>query len=192
MKREKNDIPTAVQLENELKHLRYSESFRKSLKSTVSSLITLAATAVLISMLFLPVLRVTGTSMTPTLSNGELVLGLKNSKIQKGDIIAFYYNNKVLLKRVIGTAGDIVSMDNDGNVYINDELLDEPYLISKDYGECDIEFPYQVPESRLFVMGDHRTVSIDSRSTAVGCIAEEYIIGKIFMRIYPFNKIGTF
>ena len=192
MKREKNDIPTAVQLENELKHLRYSESFRKSLKSTVSSLITLAAAAVLVSMLFLPVLRVTGTSMTPTLSNGELVLGLKNSKIQKGDIIAFYYNNKVLLKRVIGTAGDIVSMDNDGNVYINDELLDEPYLISKDYGECDIEFPYQVPESRLFVMGDHRTVSIDSRSTAVGCIAEEYIIGKIFMRIYPFNKINTF
>ena len=159
--------------------------------STIGSLLVVAAVAVLISMLFLPVLRVTGTSMTPTMQNDELVICRKRSDFKSGDIIAFYYNNKILLKRVIGVSGDWINIEPDGTVYVNGEELDEPYVQEKAFGECDIEFPYQVPDERVFVMGDHRLTSIDSRSTTVGCIADEYIIGKVFLRIWPWEVIGT-
>lgn len=188
--RKEMDLPATQQLEDELRRLRYKENFAKTLWSTVSSLIVVAALTVVVSMLFVPVLRVTGTSMTPTMLNDELILCLKSSNFEKGDVVAFYYNNKVLLKRVIGVAGDVIDISEDGTVYLNDEALDEPYLNEKALGECDIELPYQVPESRVFVMGDHRAISIDSRSSSVGCIAEEYVIGKVFFRVYPFSRCG--
>lgn len=188
--RKEMDLPAAQQLEDELRRLRYKENFAKTLWSTVSSLIVVAALTVVVSMLFVPVLRVTGTSMTPTMLNDELILCVKSSNFEKGDVVAFYYNNKVLLKRVIGVAGDVIDISEDGTVYLNDEALDEPYLNEKALGECDIELPYQVPESRVFVMGDHRAISIDSRSSSVGCIAEEYVIGKVFFRVYPFSRCG--
>lgn len=190
---EKNeiDLPTVQQLEDELKRLRYSKNFAKTMWSTISSLIVVAALAVIVSMLFVPVLRVTGTSMTPTMLNDELILCMKSNNFKQGDMVAFYYNNKVLLKRVIGVAGDVIDISEDGTVYLNDEALDEPYLNEKAVGECDISLPYQVPESRIFVMGDHRAVSIDSRSTSVGCVAEEYVIGKVFFRVYPFDRFGA-
>lgn len=184
------DVPTAEQLSEELKRIRYKKDYRKMLKSTISSLIVVAAIAVLVSMLFLPVLRVTGTSMTPTFLNDELVICSKRSNFKSGDVVAFYLNNKILLKRVIGTAGDVIDIKEDGTVYVNGEELDEPYLSEKALGECDIQLPYQVPDNRIFVMGDHRLTSIDSRSTTVGCIADEYIIGKVIFRIWPFKKIG--
>lgn len=185
------DIPTAHQLESELKRIRYKKSYRKTLYNTVASLLVVAAVAVLISMLFLPVLRVTGSSMTPTMLNDELIICNKRSNFQNGDIVAFYFNNKILLKRVIGTAGDVIDISEDGTVFVNGEAIDEPYLSEKAFGECDINLPYQVPDNRVFVMGDHRSVSIDSRSVSVGCIADEYIIGKVIFRLWPWERIGT-
>ncbi len=187
----RRDLPTAEQLEQESRRLRYKRNFRKTIWDTVNSLLVVAAIAVLVSMLFLPVLRVTGTSMTPTMQNDELVICSKNSNFESGDIIAFHFNNKILLKRVIGIAGDWIDMKEDGTVYVNGEKLHEPYVDDLAYGECDIEFPYQVPDNRIFVMGDHRSVSVDSRSTSVGCIADEYIIGKVIFRLWPWESVGT-
>ena len=189
---DKKNLPTAEQYSKELQRIRYRSDYRKMLANTVSSLIVVAAIAVLISMLFLPVLRVTGTSMTPTLMNDELVICSKRSNFKSGDVVAFYFNNKILLKRVIGTAGDVIDVTEDGFVYVNGEMLDEPYVSEHAFGECDIELPYQVPENRIFVMGDHRATSIDSRSSTIGCVADEYIIGRVILRIYPFRNIGTF
>ncbi len=186
-----DSLPSAEQLESELKKIKYKKDFRKILKSTVSSLIVVAAIAVLVSMLFLPVLRVTGSSMTPTMQNDELIICSKRSNFKQGDIVAFYFNNKILLKRVIATAGDYINITSDGTVYVNGDKLDEPYVSELALGTCDIEMPYQVPDNRIFVMGDHRSVSIDSRSTTVGCIADEYVIGKVIFRIWPFESIGT-
>lgn len=185
------DYPTAQQLENELKRIRYRRDYRKIFVSTISSLTVVAAIAVLISTLLLPVLRVTGTSMTPTLENNEFVICSKASDFKSGDIVAFYYNNKILLKRVIGTSGDVIDISDDGTVHKNGKLLSEPYLNEKSLGTCDIELPYQVPDNRIFVMGDHRQTSIDSRTLSVGCIADEYIIGKVIFRLWPINQIGT-
>ena len=185
------NLPTAKQLEAELKNIRYRREFIKILRNTVSSLLVVAAIAVLISMLFLPVLRVTGSSMTPTMQNDELIICSKRSNFKSGDIVAFYYNNKILLKRVIATAGDVINITEDGTVFVNGQALDEPYVNEKAFGECDIELPYQVPDNRIFVMGDHRSVSVDSRSTVVGCIADENVIGKVIFRIWPWESIGT-
>ncbi len=185
-----NDIPTAAQFEKEMKRLKYKQNFRNSVKSTVSALITIVAVAVILSTMLIPVLRVTGTSMTPTLQNDEYVLCSKVSTVKQGDIIAFYYNNRILLKRVIGVSGDVIDISDDGTVTLNDKVLDEPYISEKALGECDIELPYQVPENRLFVMGNHRSVSVDSRSTSVGCVAEENIVGKVMLRIWPLKEAG--
>lgn len=187
----KRDVPTAEQIDSEVKRIRYRKNYIQTLYNTVASLLVVAAIAVLVSLLFLPVLRVTGTSMTPTLYNDELLICNKRSNFKSGDVIAFYFNNKILLKRVIGTPGDIVDISDDGTVYLNGEVLDEPYINEKAFGECDIKLPYQVPDNRVFVMGDHRSVSIDSRSTSVGCIADEYVIGKVIFRIWPFETLGS-
>ena len=184
-------LPTEEQLDGELRRVRRQKEYVKVIRSTVSSLIVVAAIAVLISLLFLPVLRVTGTSMTPTLQNDELVICRKYGTFEQGDVIAFYFYNKILLKRVIGVSGDIIDISEDGTVYVNGEALDEPYLNEKAFGECDLDLPYQVPDERVFVMGDHRATSVDSRSTSVGCIANEAIVGEVMLRIWPFEQIGT-
>jgi signal peptidase I len=187
---ERKRTPAISQLEAELKREKYHQRYRRTLRSTIFVLITVAAVAVLVATLLLPVLRIYGTSMSPTLTNGEIVLSLKGSDFETGDVIAFYYNNKILVKRVIAGPGDWVDIKEDGTVYINDVELDEPYVVEKALGECDIEMPYQVPESRYFVMGDHRSVSIDSRSTSIGCVSEEQIVGKLVMKIWPLSDLG--
>lgn len=187
----RDNLPTAEQFDSEVRQLKYRKDFIRVLRSTISSLIVVAAVAVLVAMLLLPILRVTGSSMTPTLQNDELVVCSKRSNFKSGDVVAFYYNNKILLKRVIATAGDVVDIKEDGTVYVNGEEIDEPYVNEKALGTCDIKLPYQVPDNRIFVMGDHRSVSIDSRSTTVGCIADEYVIGRVILRLWPWEAIGT-
>lgn len=184
------DVPDTAQLEAAVKRIKIKREYLRVLKSTVASLLVVAAAAVLISMLFLPVLRVTGTSMTPTLQSDELVVCRKRGSFEKGDVIAFYYNNKILLKRVIAVSGDIVDIEDDGTVLVNGKKIDEPYIDEKALGECDIDLPYQVPDERIFVMGDHRSTSIDNRTKRIGCIAEEAVVGKVVLRVSPFEKFG--
>ena len=189
-RKEIKDIPTTAQLEAEFKRLRYRERFRKSVTSTVSSLIVVTAVAVIISTMLIPVLRVTGSSMTPTLQNDEVLLCNKLAKPDRGDIIAFYYNNKILIKRVIGLPGDTIDLAEDGTFYVNGEALDEDYLSDIDRGETDQEYPISIGEGRFFVAGDNRAVSIDSRSTSIGCVAEENVIGKVVLRVLPMKEFG--
>ena len=193
MKHHLLDVPTVTvdQLEKELRRERHRRSSRSTLLSTVSALIIVAAIAVLVSMLALPVLPVVGDAMTPSLEPGGVVVAPKGTAFQKGDVIAFYYNNKILVKRVIANAGEWVNIDEDGNVFINDVPLDEPYLTEKALGDCNITLPYQVPDGKIFVMGDHRATSSDSRNTAVGCVAQEQVVGRVVLRVWPLNRIDV-
>lgn len=190
----KNNIPAqfpqSSQLEKELNYERYKRRYRRTLRSSTYALITVAATAVLVATLWMPVLQIYGASMTPTLQEGDIVVSVKEKDFQQGDVLAFYYGNKLLVKRCIASAGSWVDIKQDGTVYINDQPLTEPYVDELSYGNADITFPYQVPEERIFLMGDHRSTSVDSRHALVGCIAEEYIVGKIVFRVWPLERFG--
>ena len=184
----KKGLPAVDDLQKELKRERYRRRFRRLLRSTVNALIVVAAIAALIATLVLPVLQIAGTSMEPSLNDGDIVLLIKTNDLETGDLCAFYYSNKILIKRVIATPGDYIWIESDGTVFLNGEPLDEPYVSEKALGECDVEFPYQVPENNYFVMGDHRETSIDSRSSVIGCIAEDQIVGKIFCKFWPLSE----
>ena len=186
---------TTSQIEGELKHEKNKDQVKKTFRVTIFTIIVVAAAAVLVATLWMPVLRIYGTSMTPTLDEGDIVISVKSPKYTTGQLISFYYGNKLLVKRIIAGPGDWVNIDLDGNVYVNDmkNPLDEPYISeeNKAYGEVTIEFPYQVPEERYFVLGDHRDTSADSRNVTIGCISEEQIVGKIIFCIWPFANFGT-
>ena len=184
------ELPTTEQIEKERKRLRYRNRYNRTLKSTIAVLVVVAAAAVLIATLWMPVLQIYGNSMVPTLEDGQIVISVKTSNFQSGDIVAFYHGNKLLIKRFIAGSSDWVNIDEDGNVFVNDEKLDEPYLTEKAFGNTNIELPYQVPDKRLFLMGDNRDVSIDSRNTAVGCVAADQIVGKVVFRIWPLSEFG--
>ena len=191
MRKKELSIPSTMELEKELKRVKYKERYGNTLKSTLFVLITVAATAVLIAVLFLPVLQIYGSSMTPTLGEGDIVLSVKGGDLEAGDLVSFYIGNKLLVKRYIAGPGEWVYIDPDGNVYVNDKLIEEPYISEKAFGDSNIEYPYQVPENRIFVLGDHRITSVDSRNTTIGCISAEQIVGKIVFRVWPLTKIGT-
>lgn len=188
----KKPVPEVSQLKQELQREQYKFRYGATLRSTISTLIVVAALAILVATLWLPVLQIYGSSMTPTLQEGQIVISVKSSEFKQGDLVAFYIGNKLLVKRVIAGPADYVSITDNGTVYVNGKILDEPYISQKALGECDLEFPYQVPDSRYFLMGDHREASVDSRSSTIGCVAEEQIVGKISMCIWPLNKIQVF
>lgn len=189
--KKKLENPGVSQLQKELDRVQYNKRYRGVIRSTIYVLLTVAAVAVLVATLLLPVLRIYGTSMTPSLKEGDIVVSVKGASFERGDVVSFYYNNKILVKRVIAFEGEWVNIDEDGNIYVNGTLLDEPYADEKALGECDIQLPYQVPEGRIFVVGDHRATSVDSRSTTVGCVFEEQIVGKIVYRVWPFEDFGA-
>ncbi len=183
-------LPTIEQIEQEKERLKNKRDYRKALTSTIYTLLIVAACAVLIATLFLPVLQIAGTSMEPTLFEDDIVLLIKNNRYERGELCSFAYENKYLVKRIIGIPGDVIEIDHDGNVSVNGEVIDEPYVVDKALGECDLEFPYQVPDGKYFFMGDHRATSIDSRSSVVGCIDKEQIVGRVFLRIWPLKDFS--
>ena len=185
------ELPDTDVLTEAVKRDRYIHRFRATVRSTFLSLVVVAAAAVLVAVLLLPILKIYGRSMSATLDSGDIVVSIKGTEMQTGDIVAFYYNNNILVKRVIANSGDWVDLDEDGTVYVNNVKVDEPYLDEKAYGETNIELPYQVPEGKTFVMGDNRAVSIDSRNTSIGCISEEQIVGKIVVRVWPLYRFGA-
>lgn len=183
-------LPSASDVEQELKREQYKSRYRKTLRSTVFALVTAAAAAVLVATLWMPVLQIFGSSMTPTLQEGQIVVSVKDDAMEPGDIVAFYYGNKVLIKRYIAGPGSWVDIQEDGTILLDGVVLEEPYLQEKAFGICDLEFPYQVPEGTYFLVGDQRETSVDSRHSSVGCIAEDQIVGKIVYRVWPFDVFG--
>lgn len=183
-------IPTKEEVAGERERLKHKKEYNRVLRSTIYALLVVAAIAVLIATQFLPVLQVSGSSMEPTLADENIIILAKTNSFQTGELCGFYWQNKLLLKRIIGTPGDIIDIKEDGTVFVNGEEIEEPYVSEKALGECDLTFPYQVPENRYFVMGDHRTVSIDSRSSVIGCVEKEQIIGKVIMRIWPLSELS--
>ena len=185
------EMPSQELLEAEVKRVRYRKRYKNVLRSTVYTLVVVAAAAVLAATIWLPVLQIYGASMNPTLDEGDIVVAVKGSGFQQGDLVAFYIGNKILVKRVIAGPGQLVDIDEDGNVYVDGQYLDEPYLAEKSLGDANVDLPYQVPDNRYFCMGDHRSTSVDSRHTEIGCVSEEQIVGKIVFRVWPFASIGT-
>lgn len=198
MKKHENkvELNKVEQIEEELKRINHKSRFYELLKSTINILIVVAACAVLVAVFFIPIFRIYGNSMSPTLGEGEIVVSIKSKHFQTGDVVGVYYGSKLLVKRVIATSGQWVDIDKDGTVYVYDDVkgepLDEPYLDadSKHFGETNIKLPYQVPANSVFVMGDNREKSIDSRNTSVGCIDVENVLGRIVFKVWPLNEFG--
>lgn len=183
-------LPSVEQLKKELKEVKHKKQYGRVLRSTIYVLLISAACAVLVATIFLPILQLYGTSMEPTLSENEIVIAFKTTDFEQGELVAFYVGNKLLVKRFIAGPGQWVDIDDEGNVYVDGEMIDEPYIEEKAIGACNIELPYQVPENKYFVMGDKRETSVDSRNTAIGCIDDDEIVGRVIFRVWPLKKIG--
>lgn len=184
--------PTVEQLQSELRRVKYRKQYIEALRSTIGVLI-IVATAIALAVVTLPVLRISGDMMAPTISDGDIIIGWRNTNIEIGDLIVFNGENRTtLVKRVVAEAGDVVEIQEDGKLVVDGVPQDEPYAIFAPGGECDITFPYTVPEGRIFVLGDNRGISLDSRSSAIGCIAQEQIVGRVAMKIWPLGEFEIY
>ena len=177
-------LPSPEQVSRAYQQDQYRKRYKRAFISTLSVLAVIAAVAVLVSTLFLPVIQVSGNSMEPTLSDGDVLVLLKSKRYERSQLCCISWQNKMLLKRIIGLPGDVVSIDTQGNVTVNGALLDEPYVSDKTLGECDVTFPCQVPEGKVFVLGDHRSTSIDSRSSEIGCVDQDQIVGFVLFQVW--------
>lgn len=184
------DMLSREDLQAELARETHKNTYLRVLRSTLNSLLVVAAAAVIVAMLVLPILQIQGTSMTDTLQDKDIVVALRGSGYKPQDVIAFYYNNNILIKRVIATSGQWVNVAEDGTVYVDNARIDEPYVTEKALGDCNITMPYQVPEGKVFVMGDHRSTSLDSRNSSLGCISDEMVVGKLLIRVWPLPGLG--
>lgn len=187
----KNWRPSSEEVKQEIRRVRHRRKYSRTLTSTVIYMLLAAALAILLATLWLPVLRIYGDSMAPTLAKDELVIAQKNADFQTGDVCAFYYNNRLLVKRVIANPGDWVDIDEEGNVYVNGTELEESYVAEKALGQCNLELPYQVPDGKYFVLGDDRATSLDSRNSAIGCVSGDQVLGKVIFRVWPLSEIGV-
>lgn len=185
------DAPTLSQLQAELRRIRYKSRYQRVLWSTFFTLVVVAAFAILAATLWFPVLEIYGMSMSPTLTESEVIVSVKSQDIDRGELVAFYFGNKILVKRCIALPGDIVVIRDDGLVSVNGKWLDEPYVSELSLGQCDLDFPYTIPQERYFLLGDHRETSVDSRSTVIGCVSQEEVVGKVFFRLWPLNRLGV-
>lgn len=190
MERVQEERPLRDEITDELKQHSRRRRILRIVATTIGGLLTVAAVVVLLATFLFPTLRIYGTSMTPTLQEGEIVVSVKTPEYHTGDIVAFYYNNKILVKRVICGPGDWFDMSKDGTVYVNSIKIDEPYVSEAGFGTCDIDLPYQVPDGEWFVMGDQRLSSIDSRTVQIGCVTEERMVGHVLLRVWPFDALG--
>ena len=184
------ELLSIEEIEKERKRIRRNKYYKRAFRRTIAALVVVAAVAVLIATLLLPILQISGDSMSPTLQNNDIVVLIKTKNLERNDLVGFYYQGKILLKRVIALSNETVVIDKDGNVYVNNKLLDEPYVSQLCLGDCDLEFPYKVPAGEYFVMGDKRSNSVDSRSSSIGTVAREEIIGKVFFRAFPIRSLG--
>ncbi|MBR0226846.1 MAG: signal peptidase I [Clostridia bacterium] len=185
-------FPDLDDIQNEMRRSKNQSKYHQALKSTAGTIVVVAAIAVLVASIFLPVLRVTGTSMQPNFAPGNVLVALKTKDYVPGDVCSFYYNNKLIIKRVIAIGGDVLEIDEDGRVSVNGLVLDESYVRTYDLGLCDIDFPYTVPAEQLFVMGDNRASSVDSRVQAFGCISKEELMGKVVLRVWPLQNFAYY
>lgn len=183
-------IPSLSEIEDERLRYHIRKRYGRIIRNTIGTLLVVAAIAILVASLILPVFRTTGSSMNPTLDDGQIVVSLNGSKFDHGDIVSFYIGNKVLVKRVIAGPGEWVDIDRKGNVFVDGQLIDENYVLEKAFGKCDISFPLQVGKNQWFLLGDNRENSVDSRLTEVGCVTKEQIIGRVFFRVWPLSKFG--
>ena len=192
--RKADTLPDLNEIESEMSQVRSKGRFRQALKGTFGTFVVVAALAVIIAFIFLPVLRITnGHNMEPGLQPGDILVLMKTDDVKTGEVCAFYFNNKLLLRRVIAREGHKVEIDEKGYVKVNGEFLEEDGYISEHaLGQCDLDFPFVVPTAQLFVMGDNRDYALDSRATNFGCIAQDEIFGKPLARIYPFNSLSWY
>ena len=160
------------------------------------ALISAALVLVLVFSFFFRIIQVDGESMVPTLENGDkLVVWGAGYEPQRGDVVivdSYTSYGRPLVKRVIAKGGDTISIDYaTGTVEVNGKVLEEDYIAEPTYLGYDVEFPYTVPEGTVFVMGDNRLVSLDSRSSEVGLIDSKYILGKAMVRLFPISEAGS-
>lgn len=182
-------IPSTKELEAELHNEKYKSKYKKILKSTVYVLLIVVAISAIVATLVFPVLKIYGTSMSPVVNNGDVVVAVKKNKFNSSDVVAFYYNNRILVKRIIATPQDWVNIDEDGKIYVNNVLLDESYTYGKTV-QGDIEYPFQVPSDSYFVLSDQREIMVDSRNKEIGCIKQEDIVGKVVFKVWPIGRFG--